>query len=225
MRRLLAEHRCPGCEIRKDLCFCAEIPRVELQTQVILLMHTAEEVLTSNTARLTAQALANCELRIRGRKDAPMSPAGLQRDDRCSLLLYPSPHAAELNAEFVAGLTKPAVLIVPDGSWVQTKRFVRRDPAFVGMQHVKLPPGPPSIYRLRRQVDTLGLCTLEAVARALGILESPAAQAQLERLLLVMVERTLWSRGALKTGDSQTGIPSEALALRARSSRHGPMAD
>ena len=60
MRRLLAEHRCPGCEIRKDLCFCAEIPRVELQTQVILLMHTAEEVLTSNTARLTAQALANC---------------------------------------------------------------------------------------------------------------------------------------------------------------------
>ena len=32
-------------------------------------------------------------------------------------------------------------------------------------------PGPPSIYRLRRQVDTLGLCTLEAVARALGILD------------------------------------------------------
>ncbi|MBA4015715.1 MAG: DTW domain-containing protein [Pirellula sp.] len=225
MRRLLAEHRCPGCEIRKDLCFCAEIPRVELQTQVMLLMHTAEEVLTSNTARLTAQALTNCELRIRGRKDAPMSPEGLQRDDRTSLLLYPSPHAAELNAEFVAGLTKPAVLIVPDGSWVQTKRFVRRDPAFVGMQHVKLPPGPPSIYRLRRQVDTLGLCTLEAVARALGILESPTAQAKLERLLLIMVERTLWSRGALKTADSRTGIPSEALALRAPGPRRRPSAD
>ena len=225
MRRLLAEHRCLGCEIRKDLCFCAEIPRVELQTQVILLMHTAEEVLTSNTARLTAQSLSNCELRIRGRKDAPMSPAGLVCEGRQSLLLYPSPHAAELNADFVAKLTMPAVLIVPDGSWVQTKRFVRRDPAFVGMQHVKLPPGPPSIYRLRRQVDTRGLCTLEAVARALGILESPASQAQLERLLLVMVERTLWSRGALKTADSKTGIPSEALALRARSSRHGPIAD
>lgn len=225
MRRLLAEHRCPGCEIRKDLCFCSEIPRLELQTQVILLMHTAEEVLTSNTARLTAQSLSNCELRIRGRKDAPMSPAGLVCEGRQSLLLYPSPHAAELNADFVAKLTMPAVLIVPDGSWVQTKRFVRRDPAFTGIQHVKLPPGEPSIYRLRRQVDTRGLCTLEAVARALGILESPAAQAQLERLLLVMVERTLWSRGALKTGDSQTGIPSEALALRARSSRHGPIAD
>ncbi|HEY4262144.1 MAG TPA: DTW domain-containing protein, partial [Schlesneria sp.] len=68
-RRLLASHRCPGCEIRKSLCFCEHIPRISLQTRLIVLMHTSEEVLPSNTARLSVKALTNSEIRINGRKD------------------------------------------------------------------------------------------------------------------------------------------------------------
>ena len=210
MRRILAEHRCPGCEIRKPLCFCAHIPRLELQTRVILLMHTAEEVLTSNTARLTTKALTNSEIRIRGRLNQPMSTDGFIVEGRPSFLLYPSAHAAELNPEFVANLSGPAKLIVPDGSWVRTRKFVRRDPAFVGIPHVKLPPGPPSEYRLRAQAGPHSLCTLEAVARAIGALESTDAQRALEAVLRVMVERTLWSRGAMLADDCTTGIPPEA---------------
>jgi DTW domain-containing protein YfiP len=199
MRRLLSEHRCPGCEIKKSLCFCAEIPRLALRTRVVILMHTAEEVLTSNTARLAAKAIDGAELRIRGRKDRPMSTEGLVEPGRPSLLLFPSPHAAVLDARYVARLSLPATLLVPDGSWTQVKRFVRRDTAFTGVPHVKLPPGPPSAYRLRAQADPAALCTLEAVARAIGILESPEAQARLESLLRVMVDRTLRSRGSRPT--------------------------
>src|SRR5688500_7130782 len=128
MPRILSEHRCPGCEIRKPLCFCAEIPRLTLQTRVIILMHTAEEVLTSNTARLVVKALPNSEIRIRGRKDRRMSTAGFLQDGRRSLLLYPSSHAAQLNAEYVAGLMEPVTLIVPDGNWRRTRKFVRHSP-------------------------------------------------------------------------------------------------
>jgi len=199
MRRLLAEHRCPGCEIKRSLCFCAEIPTLSVRTHVLILMHTAEEVLTSNTARLAAKAIRGSELRIRGRKDRPMSTAGFVEPGRPSLLLFPSPHAATLDTAFVARLAGPATLIVPDGSWTQVKRFVRREPAFSGIPHVRLPPGPPSEYRLRAQADDAALCTLEAVARAIGLLESPAAQARLEELLRVMVERTLRSRGSRPT--------------------------
>jgi DTW domain-containing protein YfiP len=195
MRRILAEHRCPGCEIKKSLCFCAEIPRLDLETRVVILMHTAEEVLTSNTARLAAKALSNSEIRIRGRKDQPMSTDGFVQPGRRSYLLYPSPHAAELNADFVAGLTEPVTLLVPDGSWVRTRKFVRRDPALAGIPHVKLPPGRPSEYRLRAQSRENGLCTLEAIARAIGVLENDAAQLRLEDLLRVMVERTIRARG------------------------------
>jgi DTW domain-containing protein YfiP len=159
-------------------------------------MHTAEEVLTSNTARLAAKALPNSEIRIRGRKDQRMSVEGLVQPERTSLLLFPSPHAAELDRDFVSSLPLPVTLIVPDGSWVQTRKFVRRDPAFAGIRQVKLPPGSPSEYRLRVQSDSNGLCTLEAVARAIGALESCEVQSRLEALLRIMVERTLISRGA-----------------------------
>ena len=58
MRPVLSAHRCPNCEIRKPLCFCAMIPQLARQTRVIILMHTCEEVLTTNTARLANAGIA-----------------------------------------------------------------------------------------------------------------------------------------------------------------------
>jgi len=194
----------------KGLCICDAIPQFALQTRLIVVMHTAEEVLTTNTARLVAKVLTNSEVRIRGRKDRRLDTADLAAAGDTCLLLFPSSHAAELNAEFAARLPGPATLVVPDGNWARTRKFVRREPAFATMQHVCLPPGPPSEYRLRTQADDRSLCTLEAVARAVGILESPEAQRRLEELLRVMVERTLWSRGVLTTAQCATGIPADA---------------
>lgn len=217
MRSVIAAHRCPICEIRKPLCFCAMIPQLALQTRVIILMHTCEEVLTTNTARLAAKALTNSEVRIHGRRDERMSLDGLIQPGRPSFLLYPSSRAIELTTDFVSRLSGPVNLIVPDASWRQTKKFVRREPGLVGIPHVTLPPGPPSEYRLRAQRGDQNLCTLEAIARALGILESRAAQVGLETLLRVLVERTLWSRGMLPTGQCTTaGIPLDAFGHKRR---------
>ena len=220
MRTVIAAHRCPICEIRKPLCFCEMIPQLVLQTRVIILMHTCEEVLTTNTARLAAKALTNSEVRIHGRQDERMSSDGLVQAGRPSLLLYPSSGAVELTADFVSRLSGPVNLIVPDASWRQTKKFVRRAPYLVGIPHVQLPAGPLSEYRLRAQRSDQNLCTLEAIARALGILECRAAQADLERLLRVLVERTLWARGLLAADHCTTaGIPPAAFCRMAMSVR------
>ena len=211
MRLFLAPHRCPGCEIRKPLCFCSLIPKIALQTRVMILMHTCEEVLTTNTARLAAKALTNSEVRIHGRRDERMVTSDFVQPGRTSLLLYPSPISVELTPEFVSKIKSPVHLIVPDANWRQTTKFVRHDPSIKGIQHVKLPPGPPSEYRLRVQRDVRHVCTLEAIARAIGILESAAAQASLETIMRILVERTLWSRGRLAASDCTTaGIPAEA---------------
>ena len=212
MRPFLAPHRCPGCEIRKPLCFCSLIPRIELRTRLIILMHTCEEVLTTNTARLAAKALTNSEVRIHGRRDERMATDDLIQNARTSLLLYPSPMAIELTPEFVSTIELPINLIVPDANWRQTAKFVRHDPSLSGITQVKLSRGSPSEYRLRTQRDVQHLCTLEAIARAIGVLESVAAQSSLEQLLRVQVERTLWSRGKLSASQCLTaGIPKEAL--------------
>ena len=188
------------------------IPQLALQTRVIILMHTCEEVLTTNTARLAAKALTNSEVRIHSRRDERMSFVGLVQPGRTSLLLYPSPLSVELTPEFASRLSEPVNLIVPDANWRQTTKFVRREPGLVGIPHVRLPPGPLSEYRLRTQRSVQNLCTLEAIARAIGILESREAQASLETLLRVLVERTLWSRGLLSAKRCTTaGIPPEAF--------------
>jgi DTW domain-containing protein YfiP len=191
------------------------IPRIDLRTRVIILMHTSEEVLPSNTARLAAKALSNSEIRINGRIGDQLSTEGLIQDGRQSLLLYPSSHAAELTPDFVSTLSGPVNLIVPDGKWRQTQKFARREPALAGIPHVKVSDGLPSEYRLRTQPNDRSLCTLEAIARALGALESREAQSQLESILRVMVERTLWARGMLATDQcTEAGIPSDALYMR-----------
>jgi DTW domain-containing protein YfiP len=210
MQRRLAKHRCPGCEIRKALCFCDAIPHLSLQTRVVILMHVSEEVLTTNTAKLASKALTNCEIRIRGRKGNPLETAGLVPSGGQAVMLYPSPHAAEFSVEFASRLARPVTVIVPDGSWAQARRMVRREPALAGIPHVKLPPGPPSEYRLRVQRSAMDLCTLEAIARAIGILESHEAQGRLEALLRVMVERTLWSRGTLAADECRHAVIPEA---------------
>lgn len=212
MRPVLSAHRCPGCEIRRPLCFCALIPQIALQTRVIVLMHSSEEVLTTNTARLAVKALTNSEIRIHGRKDERMSSVGLIPEGRPSLLLFPSRDSVELTAEFVASLPGPVNLLVPDANWRQSTKFVRREPAVAGILRVRLPEGPSSEYRLRTQRDARNLCTLEAIARAIGFLESREAQLRLETLLRVLVERTLWSRGMLAADQCTTaGIPRDAF--------------
>jgi len=212
MRPFLSPHRCPRCEIRRPLCFCSFIPQLNLATRVTILMHTSEEQLTSNTARLAAKALVHSEVRIHGRRDQPMSGDGLTLPNFTSLVLFPSSRALELTPEFVAALDRPVHLIVPDANWRQTTKFARQDPAIAGIRQVKLPLGAPSEYALRTQRDPSNLCTLEAIARAIGCLESREAQAVLEKLLGILVERTLWSRGQISAKlCTIAGIPSEAM--------------
>jgi DTW domain-containing protein YfiP len=184
------------------------IPQINLQTRVIILMHTSEEVLPSNTARLAARSLANSEIRINGRIGDRLSATDLIEEGRQSLLLYPSHYASELTPEFVSTLKQPINLIVPDGKWRQTLKFTRREAALVGIPHVKIPAGEPSQYRLRAEPNESSLCTLEAIARALGLIESRTAQAQLETVLSVMVERTLQARGRRPPNRHEAIVPT-----------------
>lgn len=193
------------------MCFCEHIPQIALRTRVLVLMHSNELTQTTNTAKIALRALTNSELRIHGRLDRRLTSGELHEPDRTPLLLYPSPFAKVLNPQFVAGLTNPVTLIVPDANWRQTHKFSRREPALAGIMHVCLPPGPPSEFQLRVQRNEAGVCTLEAIARALGELESRDAQAALERVLRIMVERTLWSRGRISTEECvNAGIPAGA---------------
>jgi DTW domain-containing protein len=160
--------RCRGCGLPPLGCLCSELPRLAVRTRVVVLMHHIEQRRSTNTGRLVARLLEGAEIRVRGEIEAssrPPLPGGRR------LVLYPGPGARELSPDDARG--EPVLLLVPDGNWNQARRAFRRDPDAQGAEPVILPPGAPSRYSLRRPPGGAGVSTLEAVARALGILEGP----------------------------------------------------
>jgi DTW domain-containing protein YfiP len=153
-------------------------------------MHCRETRLSSGTARLARKALRRCEIRVRGEKGVPLDVSGLLEPGRRALVLFPGADARPLGPELMSELPPPYTLIVPDGSWRQASRCVRRVAELEGLPRVKLPPGPPSEYRLRAQPNPESVCTYEAIARALGVIEGTAVRERLEAFLRLKVLAT-----------------------------------
>ena len=188
---------CDDCGLASGLCICASSPELWTDTRVVILMHCRERQLTSNTARLACRALPHAEIRVRGERDKPTDMSGLKEPGRQPLLLYPSPDARPIGSELLESLPGPYLLIVPDGSWRQASRCVHREAALDGIPRVKLPPGPPSEYLLRREPNPEAVCTYEAIARALGEIEGSGIREQLEVFFRMKVERMLEARGKI----------------------------
>ncbi|MCC6558002.1 MAG: DTW domain-containing protein [Polyangiaceae bacterium] len=187
--------RCAGCWLHVGCCVCAELPRVRVAPRVIVVMHHFEARRSSNTGRLAARVLG-ADVLLRGLRDpAPRPPLPGGR----RLVLFPAPSARVLTPEHAD--RGPVVLVVPDGNWKQASPTASRDEAASGAEIVALPPGPPSRYRLRRRPSEAALCTYEAIARALAILEAPAVEREMMRGLDLFVERTLALRGGIAAAE------------------------
>lgn len=208
-RRDNVEGRCARCRMHELLCVCALIPRLETRTRLVLVIHRFEERKPTNSGRLAALCLPNSEVCVRGVADAP-APRFTCDPERQTLLLYPQPDAIPLTT--FAASPRPVTLVVPDGTWRQAGKVRQRMPGLADVPCVSLPPDEPTRYRLRAEFHAGRLATLEAIARALGILEGPAVRAALERLFAVMVDRTLWLRGAISAAEVPGSIPERALA-------------
>ena len=174
-------------------CLCDAIEPLHIATRVIVLRHRKEAHKTTNTGRLVPLTLIGSEVRVFGERHDVLDATSLVDPARNTVLLYPSADSRLLTCD--DAVEKPVTLIVPDADWRRAFKLTSREPALVGLPRVHLPAGAPSRYRLRRHSDPRFLATFEAVARALGILESPAVEAHLERIFALMVERTLRSRG------------------------------
>lgn len=203
--------RCKGCGMRPVLCVCGEIPKLETDVHLVVLVHAFELRSTTNTGLLAARAFPSHEVRVRGLKDAPMDTTGLVTRERQPLLLYPSADAEVLSPALVRRFERPITLIVPDGTWRQASKVAKREAWLEGVPRVKLPEGAPTGYHLRLAPGANCMSTLEAISRAMGVIEGPQAEDALARLFKLVVERTLWSRGQLPLAQCVESIPAAAI--------------
>ena len=176
-------------------------------------MHVHESVRPSNTGRLVPLALANSFICLRGLKDQRTQTEGMIPPGTQGLVLYPSADSRELNQDYLSPIITPITLVALDGNWNQASKMAKREPALAGLPKVHLAAGPLSQFRLRTQSDPARVCTFEAVARALGVIEGTGVQEQLEEFFTIMVERMLWARGKLKPDEVAGGIPGTGIGL------------
>jgi DTW domain-containing protein YfiP len=196
--------------MHRSLCLCALIPRVATRTRLVLVIHRYEDRKPTNTGRLAAECLTASRIVVRGRDGArDGDDLGLAPGSR-PLLLFPHDGARDLRDVLAEGAGEPVTLIVPDGTWRQASKVQKRVRGLSSVPCVTLPAGPASSYRLRTESRDGGLATIEAIARAFGILEGAHVEEALLRVFGAMVERTLWARGALDARDVSAGLPAGA---------------
>ena len=179
------------------LCLCALIPRIATRTRLLLVIHRREARKPTNTGRLATQCLTNSEAMVRGHESSPSPPYTWDSSTQ-PLFLYPYEDAIPI-ARFATS-ERPVTLIVPDGTWRQAAKVRNRVPGLRDVPCVSIEPDAPTIYRLRRETRSEGLATIEAIARAFGVLEGAHVRSALELVFQTMVERTLWSRGQQGNG-------------------------
>ena len=198
-RRSTHGKRCPVCRINRGLCFCDQILKHHTQTKISIIMHHREEHLTSNTAKLATLTLDNASIYPRGLPDAPFSLSLINlAHAELPLYLFPDEDALELNEEFLLAHPGPYHLIIPDGTWGQAKKVRRRELGLSSILCVKLSDSVKGEYKLRRGVREDGVCTFEAIAYALEILENKTLSEDLLRQFRIMNNRVAKSRSAFE---------------------------
>lgn len=192
--------RCKRCGLPPDdLCVCDALRPIAARTGVAVLAHRNELQKPTNTGRLVPLLVEGAQVRMRGDRVEPLDLSDLLAGAVRPLLLDPG--GAMLDEALLAADPRPVTLVLTDGTWRQARRIAVREPGLLRMERVRLPEGGgPSRYRLRHPRGPAKVCTLEAVARALGVTEGPRGpevQAHIEAAFDIFVERTLRLRGSL----------------------------
>lgn len=171
------------------------VPRLELRTRLVLVMHTSEHGRPSASGPLAMECLPNSELHVHGRRDERVDLSPLFEANRRVLMLFPADDARPLDVVMADGDPRPVTLIVPDGSWAQARRAARRLPGTAEAEKVTLPAGPPTEWGIREERKEGGLSTFEAIVRALTLIEGTDVTAALMPVFRTMVKETWGMRG------------------------------
>ncbi len=195
LRKRKTKFPCERCGLNPTLCICELIPTLELKTRLLLVVHRKELKRTTNSGSLALHALPNSLMRIRGVMNENLDLTEDLTENYTSLLFYPSEDANELNAEFMKSIKKPVQLIVPDGNWRQASKVAVRHEELKDIPRVMIKTKNTALHHLRAESSSYGMSTLEAIARALGVIEGKETEEVLMKLYQAKLKATLKGRG------------------------------
>jgi len=156
------------------------VPAVATRTRVVIVRHHLERHRSSNSGRLAALALRNCELIEHGGAAGPATLPDLAG----AWLLFPEGEPTTRRPE-----PPPRQLVVLDATWSQARRMYRKIGALRGLPMLRLPDVPVAAARLRAAPGPGRVSTIEAIAEALRLLEGDDVAEPLHGLFALAVQR------------------------------------
>ena len=168
MLKRLPRSVCYRCMKPTVFCICDDIDIIRNRIGIFIVQHMRERYHAIGTARIAELGLENVQLETvfptNGRfESAAVFPPG-------AALLYPHPEARYLETLTMA--ERPRQLVVIDGTWPQASRIYRDSPNLRALPCITFETPVPSNYRIRQEPNTAANATIEAICRALGILEA-----------------------------------------------------
>ena len=157
-----ARPHCYACDKVASHCICARVDGVDNRTAITLVQHPRERRHPFGTARIARLGLSNFAMHVL----EPDDPLDVPRD---AAVLFPDPGAPSLSE--LPPSSRPRHLVVIDGTWAHASQLRRNHPSLARLPAVTLPAGPPSRYRIRREPSDEAISTIEAIVRALRVLE------------------------------------------------------
>lgn len=175
-------------------CLCPYVTPVSHRTKVLILQHRAESRHPLNTARLAVLGLSNAQLCVGEHfPELEMTIAATSS----AVLLFPSDDDTAQGQGNKPGCLSdhPGLLIVPDGTWRKARGIVRANPVLNTLPRLDLPASSPSQYRVRKARENGALSTIEAIVRALTVLESEQDFQPVLRPFEKLVEQQIQAMG------------------------------
>jgi len=152
-----------------------------------LLLHENEPQRPTTTSKIIQQVLPDCATYLWSRTTPPQDLIErIQDSNTDAWLLFPAdrPELLPRSKTFSGCLPKRnTLIIVPDGTWKEVRKIVRKSPWLGHLPLLAFDPKVPSRYDLRRNPDSDHLCTAETVTELLKLNHEPLAAAELDRTL------------------------------------------
>ena len=184
------------------------LPNLDSQARVLLIQHSSELLRQSNTGRLVEKMVSPSEIVSWGAEHSPFNDAVLKRPGTYYLVLYPRSNSRTLEPGDIRGNQgEETCLVLLDATWAQAKSMSRRIPGLEELSFLSLPQEEIPAWKLRRSPSTGYCCTLEAVYRALSIIENETFARPLLLSLQLVMAKSLHMRGKLTKMEMEIPAP------------------
>lgn len=193
--------KCKKCRMYEDMCLCSEIAKLALpvlKTKITLIMHIKEWLKQTNTGKIVEFLYPNHDLILKG-DIGDQELASFQPDTSYENLILSPAGGSQLTNEYLSAFSRPVNLIVPDGTWSQARKIIRRNSNLLKLPKVRLKTVTKSGLYIRKHPEMLNVSTIEAVSEALSILENEAVKENFLNLFKTMMHNLYRRRGIMQS--------------------------